>query len=151
MPHAFKANPNHPAVAYLVRLHADLGGRMQDNRNEAMRLYQAMRHVEAVIKLFDPGYSVRTISAKRKQKTNPWFKRGTLFRAAVEVLRRAGAPMTAREITAAVLAARGIKNATEHQRAGIEAGIRSSLENHAGRGVARIGEGVPRRWRLKAD
>jgi hypothetical protein len=40
----------------------------------------------------------RTISAKRRNKSNPWFKRGTLYRSAVDVLRRAGTPMTAREI-----------------------------------------------------
>ena len=35
MPHAFKASADHPAVGYLVRLHADLGGQIQDNRREA--------------------------------------------------------------------------------------------------------------------
>jgi hypothetical protein len=32
------------------------------------------------------------------QQEQPWFKRGTLFRSAVDVLQRAGNPMTAREI-----------------------------------------------------
>ena len=67
MPHAFKAHPNHPAVEYLVRLHADIGGRIQQNKREAEKLADDMRHVEAVIKMFDPDYSVRAISARRRE------------------------------------------------------------------------------------
>jgi ABC-type uncharacterized transport system substrate-binding protein len=62
--------PDHPAVDYLVRLHADLGGQIQANKAEAIRLAEAMKHVEAVIKLFDPDYNVRAISVRRRQKTN---------------------------------------------------------------------------------
>jgi hypothetical protein len=148
MPHAFKATPGHPAVAYLVRLHADIGGQILENRKEAKRLAENMKHVEAVIKIFDPVYSVRSIAAKRKQKTNPWFKRGTLFREVLGVLRTASAPMTVREITAAVLAAKGIADADRRQRLGIEAGIRSSLEDHAAKDVERVGEDSPKRWAL---
>jgi hypothetical protein len=39
-----------------------------------------------------------------RHKSNPWFKRGTLFRSAVDVLRRAGTPMTEREITDTLIA-----------------------------------------------
>ena len=152
MPHAFKAHPKHPAVDYLVRLHADLGGRIQANKAEGVRLATDMRHVEAVLKMFDPAFNVRAISGKRRQKTNPWFKRGTLFREALDVLRKATAPMTVTQITHAVLAAHKLTDvATKDQRLGIEAGIRSSLENHAGKGVDRVGEGVPKRWRLQSD
>jgi hypothetical protein len=35
-----------------------------------------MRHVEAVIKLFNPAYNVRRISARCRNKVNTWFKRG---------------------------------------------------------------------------
>jgi len=98
--------------------------------------------------MFNPEYSVRVISARRRVIGNPWFKRGTLFRAALDVLRGATAPMTVREVADAILAAKGIRDATAKQRAGIEAGVRSSLENHAGKTVERVGEGVPRRWRI---
>src|SRR5580658_4595382 len=146
MPHAFKANPDHPAVAYLVRLHADLGGQIQTNKAEADRLAESMKHVEAVLKLFDPGFNARAISARRRQKTNPWFKRGTLFREALDVLRKATGPLTVGEITGAVLAAKGIRDATVRQRNGITAGIRSCLEANAGKTVQRVGEGVPKQW-----
>jgi hypothetical protein len=148
MPHAFKATPNHPAVAYLVRLHADIGGKLLDNKKEAARLAQSMLAVEHVIKLFDPDFNARTISARRRQKTNPWFKRGTLFREALDVLRTATGPLTVGEITAAVLASKGIRDATAKQRNGVAAGIRSCLESNAGKTVQRAGEGVPKRWQI---
>ena len=148
MPHAFKATPDHPAVAYLVRLHADIGGQILENRKEAKRLADAMIHVEAVIRLFNPDYSVRAISARRRQRTNPWFKRGTLFREVLGVLRTAAQPMTVREVTEAVLAAKGITEADKRQWLGIEAGIRSALEAAVGKTVKRVGEGVPKRWQI---
>ena len=55
MPHTFTAHPDHPAVAYLARLHADLGGKIQANKAEAAKLATDMRAVEAVLKMFDPG------------------------------------------------------------------------------------------------
>jgi hypothetical protein len=64
------------------------------------------------------------------------------------VLRTATAPMTVREIVDAVLAAKGITETDKRQRLGIEAGIRSSLEDHAGKSVERVGEGTPKRWRI---
>ena len=76
------------------------------------RIHQAMRHVEAVLKLLDPSYSLRGISVRRR-KPNPYFKRGTVFRAALDALRRAGKPMTAAEITLAMLAAKGFQNVPE--------------------------------------
>jgi hypothetical protein len=36
MPHTFNPHPKHPAVAFLVRLHADIGGRILENKKEAL-------------------------------------------------------------------------------------------------------------------
>ena len=66
---------------------------------------------------------------------------------ALDVLRKATGPLTVAEITAAVLAAKGIRDATDRQRRGIEAGIRSCLETNAGKIVQRAGEGLPMRWK----
>jgi hypothetical protein len=148
MPHAFKAHPGHPVVDYLVRLHADLGGQIKANQAEAVRLAEAMKHVEAVLKLYDPEYSVRSISIRRRVQGNPWFRRGTMFRYALDALRKAAAPMTVAELTRAVMAERSIKDATVKQRKGIEAALRSCLETNAGKTVQRAGEDVPRRWKL---
>jgi hypothetical protein len=151
MPHTFKPHPKHPAIAFLVRLHADIGGRILENKKQAHRLAADMIAVEAVIKMFDPEYNARSIAARRRFTGNPWFKRGTLFRAAIDVMRTAQGPLTVQQIADAMLVAKGVKEPTRKQRSGIEAGVRSSLENHAGKTVEAVGEGVPKRWRLSVE
>jgi hypothetical protein len=150
MPHAFKPYPKHPAVAYLIRLHADIGGRILDNKRQAERLAEDAVAVEAVIKMFDPEFNARAISARRRVTGNPWFKRGTLFRASLDALRKAAGPLTVRELADAVLAAKGITDATERQHEMLQQALRASLENNVGKTVERAAEGIPMRWRLKA-
>src|SRR5271155_434058 len=112
MPHTFTPHPNHPAVPFLVRLHADIGGRILENKRQGLRLVEDMKHVEAVLKMFDPEFNARAISARRRVTGNPWFKRGTLFRAGLEALRASPGPLTVCELVDAVLAAKGVKDAT---------------------------------------
>jgi hypothetical protein len=52
--------------------------------------------------MLQPGFSVAGIAAKRN-KSNPWFKCGTLLRSAVDVL-RASSPMAPREIATVLIA-----------------------------------------------
>lgn len=85
------------ATYTLKRFHAELAGKIQQNKEEAERLANDMRHVEAVLKMLDPSYNVSTI-AVRRQKPNQFFKRGTVFRLIIDELRRAGKPMTPREM-----------------------------------------------------
>lgn len=140
--------PNHPTLSALIKLHAEIGGKIIDNKKQAKKLAQDMQHVEAVIRMFAPGYNVASIAAKRRNKSNPWFKRGTLYRSALDVLREAGEPLTARQIAERVLARRHVTNATTKQVRDLQAGIHSSLRNHKGGGVVIAGEGLPRRWTL---
>jgi hypothetical protein len=84
------------AIFTLTQLHAELVGKFAENRNAGVKIKTAMMQVEAVLQMLKPSFDVRSISAKRRNKSNPWFKRGTLFRSAIDVLRRATAPMTAR-------------------------------------------------------
>jgi hypothetical protein len=57
--------------------------------------------------MLDPAYNLARITVKRR-KPNKWFKRGTLYRLALDVLRTATGPMTATEIGTAILKAEGI-------------------------------------------
>ena len=148
MPHTFKSGPKHPAVAYLARLHADIGGRILDNRKQAKRLIEDMKHVEAVLRMYDPNYDVAAIVGRRRINGNPWFKRGTLFRGAIDALRTAAKPLTARELVIAMLAAKGIKNAPAARVRSLRGGVTNSLRNNEGKTVECVGEGSPMRWRI---
>jgi hypothetical protein len=132
----------------LERPHAELGGQILENKEEAHRLAGQMLHVEAVIKMLDPTFNLRRIAVKRRQP-NPWFKRGTVYRRAVDALRTATDPMMAREIAERVLAAAKVTNPDKAALADLIGTINSSLRNHDGRGVQRTNEGSPARWRLK--
>src|ERR1700694_2126446 len=103
-----------------------------------------MLHVEAVIKMLDPTFNLRRIAVKRRQP-NPWFKRGTVYRRAVDALRTAAEPSTARESAERVLATANIKAPVKADFADLIGTINSSLRNHDGKGVQRTNEGSPAR------
>jgi hypothetical protein len=150
MPRAFKVYPNHPAVTFLVHLHADLGGRIKANRQEGERLAADMKHVEAVIRMFDPEHDIRSISARRRNQRNRWFKRGTMFRAVLDVLKAAEGPLTTREIVLRLLAGKGEANPDLKAIRDLEGGVRSSLSLKEGKTVQNVGVGIPARWTLIA-
>ena len=136
-----------PAIQTLERLHAELGGKIIENKQEHENLAVQMRHVEAVIKMLNPGYSLRSISVKRR-KANPWFKRGTIYRRAVDALRTATEPMTAREIAEKALASAHIESPDKDALADLTGSILASLRNHVGKGIERTNDGSPAKWRL---
>lgn len=103
---------SHQAKHTLNQLHAELVGKIIDNKKGVERLRQAMEHVEAVIKLLDPSFNIRSIAIRRR-KQNPWFKRGTLFRGALVVLRQADKPLTTNEIVTSMIAAKASKSLVE--------------------------------------
>jgi hypothetical protein len=125
----------------------ELGGQILENRQRYDELSHQMRHVEAVIKMLDPGYNLARITVKRR-KPNKWFKRGTLYRRAVDVLRKATEPMTPLELAVAIFAVDGIADASKEDVQSVSLGIQHSLKNHEGKGVQIVGEARPARWSL---
>jgi hypothetical protein len=78
---------------------------------------------------------------------NPWVQARTLFRSAVDVLRRAEVAMTAREIADALVADKD-PQASRKQAIDLQAAILAALRKRDGLTV--IGEGAPARWKLAA-
>lgn len=133
------------AIYTLSQLHAELAGKFLENERNRVLLKTAMMQVEAVLQMLQPGFNIKSIAAKRRNKSNPWFKRGTLFRSAVDVLRRSGAAMTVREIATAMIADKAVP-ATRKQFVDLQAAIHAALRKRDGGAV--VGEGAPMRWAL---
>jgi len=65
MPNAFKAYPKHPAVAYLSRLHADIGGRILEKKKQTHRLAADMIAVEAVTRRLSSRHAASCAKRRR--------------------------------------------------------------------------------------
>lgn len=139
------------AINTLTQLHAELAGKIDYNRKSGDKLRMQMMQVEAVIKMLRPDFPINRIAPKRRNTGNPWFKRGTLYRSAIDVLRLSGKPLTAREMTMAVLDGKTPTPPTRKQEIDVQAAILAALRNHSGKGVEPVGEGRPVRWRLMGD
>lgn len=143
---------SHPTLSALRRLHAEIGGKIIENRKNAKRLREDKRHVAAVIKMFSPGYDLKAIAARRTYKANPWFRRGTLFRSALDVMRAASEPLTVAQIVDRMLAAKGVTTARSDQIRGLQSAVLSSLRNREGKGRVQMADNrIPARWMLAND
>jgi len=137
-----------PAVHALKRLHAELGGRIKENRREAQKLAENMKHVEAVLRMLNPNFNVASIAARRRNKQASPYKRGEVFRAVLEVLRLSDRPLTSREISEALLHKAGIAEPPLKQIRDMVGAVHTSLRNHQGKTIERVGGGMPAKWRL---
>src|ERR1700730_2788271 len=96
------------AVYALLRLHAEITGEIVKHKNQQRRLRRDLEKVPVVIRMRDPNIGDIRTEAVVRRKPNPWFKHGTLYPAAVAIIKAAGRPLCALEITAALLKQRGI-------------------------------------------
>jgi hypothetical protein len=138
-----------PAVFALKRLHAELGGKIKDNRREAKRLAENMKHVEAVLKMMDPQFNVRSIAARRRNKQASPYKRGEVFRAVLDVLRASDHPLTSREISETLLHKAGIAEPPLKQIRDMVGAVHTSLRNHEGKTIERSSDGIPAHWQIQ--
>ena len=130
-----------PALHSLIRLHADIGGRLKSTQYTAEKLAVDLMHVEAVLKIIEPGFDVRLIAHRRRYNINQFFRRGDCIRVALDTLRAAEKPLTTREIAVRMLEGRGVYNPPAKIRRDIAQAVHRSLTNHDEL-CAEVGDGV---------
>ena len=72
-----------------------------------------------------------------------------VYRGAVDALRTAAEPLTAREIADRLLEAANVASPNKEAVRDLVGTINSSLRNHDGKGVQRANDGSPALWQLK--
>lgn len=93
----------HKAALYtLKRLYARLAAKAITPRDDSPKIRDDLEHVAAVMLMLDPQLDLTSVKPRRLNKSNPWFRRGECFRAALDVLRDADRPLTTRELAQGV-------------------------------------------------
>lgn len=133
-------------ISALKDKRARLDGKIQMRRYQIMRLEIELAHVDAVIKMFRPGYDPATIATKRSFGKNPaGTRKGDGGREALTVLREAREPLTTAEIARRVLAKQG-KTDTPEARGMLTKAIHSTLSRRKDGAVRLDATEYPGRW-----
>lgn len=135
-------------ISALKDKRARLDGEIRARRYQISRLEMEMAHVDAVIRMFAPGYDVEKIATKRSFGKNPaGVPKGTGSRHALSVLRDAQSPLTANEIAGLILAKLGKEDSTQARRM-LAATIVSTFSRRKDGAVRYDGTTHPGRWFL---
>jgi hypothetical protein len=125
------------AVSALLRVHSELIHRLETSPQDRQSLRVDIWHLEATIRLLQSG----------RRTPNPWFKHGTLFPAALAVLKAADRPLSAPEITRTLLRERGITDAHPATVYDLRRSVERSLTYNRGRSIIAVGK-RPVHWKL---
>lgn len=100
-------------LTVLINKYAELAGKLDALDKETRVVRASMAHLDASIQLIRHGYDVRSIRPKRPYYYNPYVKRGSYARIAMNILRDAAEPLPTREICCIALHKQGAVNPDE--------------------------------------
>jgi hypothetical protein len=139
-------NGNRYAIHALKERRASLDGEMRDCERKLRYLRETLGHLDATLALFDPEGNPKAIKAKRPYKRVKLFGAGKLSRLILDALRKAERPLSAPEVTAAVVAELEYGPGAA---AGMATRVRATLIYLAKRGsLVKEGEQKAASWRL---
>lgn len=110
------------------------------------RLRDSAKKVASVIRLFDAEFREESVAPVKPYSRRLPIKTGDTSKTALDILRTAAEPMTAREIALEVLERHGITDADSKLRQATTNTVDSTLRAHQGR-VLVHDDSWPKRWR----
>ncbi len=135
----------------LVDKRARIDGEIKMRRYQITRLEMELAHLDAVIRMFRPGYDVAKIATKRTFGKNPaGTRKGDGGRMALTVLRETGEALTPNEIAARILVKLG-KPDTPEARAMLATTIHSTFTRRRDGAVQLDATAYPGRWALRRN
>ena len=140
-------------LSALIEKRAEVAGEIRTLEDRAEQLRADLLHLDAVIRLMNPGFQPEAIRPKVRRPRRNWFGQNELLRAVLEVLRRAGGeqPMSAREVALAVMERKGFDPNDAATVRLVEKRVFSALKRREGSVVAKVEYG-PRSvaWRIRS-
>lgn len=123
-------------LAGLVSKRAEIAGRIEQLQIEMRELILALEHVDATIRLFDPDYAVENIRPRPVPSIYKAFP-GDMIRMVLSMLREAKGPLSTKEITLHVMAARGVDSSDKQAFELFRQRVGAMLRHHRGKGLIR--------------
>ncbi len=134
-------------ISGLIRRRREVAGDILELLGKVDALAADLETIDRALKLFDPDIRLGEIPALQARPKPDWALRGEMVRAVFSVLRKAPEPMPTRELTAAVLAWRGIEG--EPTRLQIKR-VRKCLDRQRERGtLVAVSVGGQMCWRVR--
>ena len=87
---------------------AEISGHILDLEKRINRLRANLANIDAAIRILSPGMEPGAIPPKRAYKRTQYFARNELARTALDIMRKAPGPLSAREIAVAIMKAKGL-------------------------------------------
>ena len=134
-------------IGALREKRAELSGTVQQIERELAQHRSNLAHLDATMRLFDPGSRPNEIRPRRVQHRNAWFRPGECLRLIYDELRDASEPLSTRDLAERIISRRAIKLDDERSRDLIRHTILSSL-NRAGATLTRLQRGGAMCWQL---
>jgi len=100
-------------VSALTAKHGELVGQIEDRRRELKQLGEALGHLEATMRLFDPNCVLGRVTVRHRAKRRQFFRSGECQRLVLEALREAEVAMSEEALVAALLRAKGLEGQAE--------------------------------------
>jgi hypothetical protein len=128
---------------------AEIAGQIHDLEKKIARSRVALANLDATICLFSPGENPDEIPPKRIYRRSRYFANNELYRLVMDVLRLASGPITASEITAEVMRAKGAAQDDKAFKALVSERVLSILGKLAKRGeIIKTGTSRNAKWAL---
>ena len=128
------------AIGALVRKRAELAGLIERHRAELEALTANLGHLDATPRLFDPEIRLDAIRPKAPRPAADPGRPEITTRMVLDALRRAGEPLSAKEIVARLLDGMGVAADAKLVRAVAER-VGEALRKQRGRGLVRNAPG----------
>ena len=96
-------------ISQLTAKRAEIAGEIQTAEKRLAQLRADLASIDGALRVFDPSVNPKTIGPRPKRTGAPILPYGVFARAVLDVLRRASAPMTAKQIALQVAQEHGLE------------------------------------------
>jgi hypothetical protein len=134
-------------IGALRNKRAELAGTLRQLEQQLARERTNLAHLDATMRLFDPGIRPKDIRPRQRRTHNAWFRRGECPRLIYDELREANQPVTTRELAERIMRGKGIPATDDHQRELVQKTLLGSL-NRLKETIERVETAGVVGWRL---